>query len=383
MVKIGIIGLPYVGKSTIFNALTRAHAPIRSAGAEARAEHVGIVEVPDARLDTLGRFFPEKELKRLRLEFHDFPPIGTTASSELVSDRKLTETMAGIRQCDAILEVVRLFDDPTVPHVAGSIDPVRDIEKLNLDLLISDLDQVEKRLEKVEKGHQHHAEVAIEHERDLLQRLKAILEEERPLRDVLAPAPPESHRKESREEGPPSDEKLVWGFGLLTAKPITFALNVSEVQRLADDPDLLAALKPLVEGRHRSWCEISAKLEMEFSELEPEEEAQFRQEMCLVECGTEKGICACCLACGLISFFTIGDQEIRAWPIIEGTIAHKAAGAVHSDMEKGFVRAEVVHFDDFAQAGSMQAARDQGLLRQEKKEYVVSDGDIVYFKFTS
>jgi GTP-binding protein YchF len=360
--RLGIIGLPYVGKTCLFNALCRAHAATGAFGHE-QAENIGAVSVPDPRLDFLHELHPDKHKVPAHLELIDFAGLVRGSSA----DKSKVDLIAHMRLADAFIHVVRMFDDPRVAHVAGSVDPGRDVDDLRVEFLIADLDQTEKRLAKVEKTVQHARTREAEVERDLLLRLREALGSEIPVREV---------------EMTPEEERAIRGFQMLTAKPMVFALNVGESAAGPGDEVTRQALAAHVQRRHCDTVEISAKLEMELSELDLGDAAAFLRELGMEESGASRLLRACQSLLGLIVFYTIGKDEVRAWHIPAGTEAKPAAGVIHSDFEKGFIRAEVIPLETLRQAGSMDAARARGLVRLEKKEYIVADGDIIQFRFS-
>jgi GTP-binding protein YchF len=360
--RLGIIGLPYVGKTCLFNALCRAHAATGEFGHE-HAENIGVVGVPDPRLDFLHSLYPDKKKVHAHLELMDFPGLVKGSSS----DKAKVDLIAHMRLVDGFVHVVRVFDDPRVAHVSGTVDPSRDVDDLRVEFLVSDLDQTEKRLAKVAKTVQHAKTREAEVESELLLRIREALDNETAVRDV---------------EMTPEEERVIRGFQMLTAKPMVYALNVAEGASAQDDESAWAVLAPRLAGPRCAYVELSAKLEMELSELEPDDAEAFLRELGMEESGASKLLRVCQSLLGLITFFTIGKDEVRGWQIAEGTEAKQAAGAIHTDMEKGFIRAEVIHIDALREAGSMDAAKARNLVRLEKKDHVIADGDIVQFRFS-
>jgi len=347
--KAGIIGLPSVGKTTIFNVLTQGKAAAGPAGGRKLEPNVGIVRVPDARLDLLSsKFIPEKTTYAT-VEFVDV--------QGLVRGKGQDMALAPVRTVEALLHVVRAFTDESVPH-EGSIDPEADKRNLDYELMLADIGSIEKRIERLEKDLKRMKNAALEKELAYLNRAKAWLESEKPLREM-----------EISEE----ERKLVKGFAFLSEKPMIYVENIGEdqLERLRH-PDSHGALRPNTEQTI-----ICGKLEAEMAELPPEELKTFLADYGLTESGSERLIRTTYRLLGLISFFTVGEEECRAWTITRGTNAQNAAGVIHTDLADHFIRAEVCHYDDFVRHGSMQALKEKGLLRLEGKEYTVKDGDIM------
>lgn len=361
--RAGIVGLPNVGKSTLFNAITRAGAEAANYPFCTIDPNVGVVDVPDERLRVLTEMFRPQRTVPTTFEFVDIAGLVKGASQGEGLGNKF---LAHIREVDAICHVVRCFDDPNITHVAGSVDPLRDMETINLELILADLETVDKRLERAKRqlktGEKKAQEVYA-----LLERLRAHLESGQPARSLTLT---DEERLELRD------------LHLLTMKPVLYVANVSEAEAAgaADNPHVAEVRRRAAE-EGAEVIVISAKVEAEIAELDGEDRDLFLAELGLAESGLDRLIRAAYRLLGLITFFTAGEKEVRAWTIREGTKAPQAAGVIHSDFERGFIRAEVVAYDDLVRAGSMAQAREQGLLRLEGKDYVMQDGDVVYFRF--
>ena len=362
--KLGIVGLPNVGKSTLFNSLTKAGAESANYPFCTIDPNVGIVAVPDKRLDVLTKMYDSAKTTPAVIEFVDIAGLVKGASK---GEGLGNQFLANIRETDAIVHVVRCFDDDDVIHVEGSVDPIRDIDTINVELIFADLEVLERRLSKQIRVARNDKSAA--KEVDMLNRLKEHLE-----------AGKLAISFETQDE---DEEAYFKEYNLLTAKPVIFAANVAE-DDMADDGasnDYVNRVREFAAENHSEVFTISAKMEEEIAELDDEEKAEFLQDLGLSESGLDKLIRASYNLLGLISYLTAGPTESRAWTITKGTKAPQAAGKIHSDFERGFIKAEVIAYDDLISSGSMAAAKEKGLVRQEGKEYVMKDGDVVLFKF--
>ncbi len=362
--KLGIVGLPNVGKSTLFNSLTKAGAQAANYPFCTIDPNVGVVAVPDERIKLLGDMYKSKKVTPATVDFVDIAGLVKGASK---GEGLGNQFLANIRECDAIVHVVRCFEDTNVIHVDGSVDPVRDIETINLELIFSDLEILERRIAKVTKTARMDKTAAAE--LDLLNRIKETLENDKPASET-----------EIKDE---EEEKLVSGLGLLTFMPVIFAANVKD-EDLADDgasnPHVQAVKKWASEHNSEVFV-ISAEIEAEIAELDDDERAEFLEGLGLEKAGLDKLIEASYRTLGLMSFLTAGEDETRAWTIKIGTKAPQAAGKIHTDFERGFIKAEVINYEDLLREGSLAAAREKGIVRMEGKEYVVQDGDVILFRF--
>ena len=362
--KLGIVGLPNVGKSTLFNSLTKAGAESANYPFCTIDSNVGVVAVPDERLKLLGDLYHSKKVTPAVIEFVDIAGLVKGASK---GEGLGNQFLSNIREVDAIVHVVRCFEDSNVVHVDGSVNPLRDIETINLELIFSDLEILERRIAKVAKGARMDKEQA--KELAMLERVKERLEDGK-----LAIG------FETEDE---DEEEYFKNLNLLTAKPVIYAANVGE-EDLANDGADNAGVQAVREYAKETGSEvfaICAQIEEEISELDDEERQMFLDDLGLKESGLEKLIRASYHLLGLMSFLTSGEDETRAWTIKQGTKAPQAAGKIHTDFERGFIKAEVVNYKDLLENGSLAAAREKGLVRMEGKEYVVQDGDVILFRF--
>lgn len=357
--KTGIIGLPQVGKSSLFRILTRAQVSEHAFG-NPREAHIGVAKVPDDRLDRLAAQCNPKKLVHAAIEYVDLGAIGQEALKE-------SAYLGHLRQVDAIAHVLRAFEDPAIPHV-GEIDPLRDIKNVEFDLMVNDLGQIEKRLERLEKDLKKMRSPELEKENELLQKAKTHLESEKPLREL--PMNPE-------------DKKRIRGFMFLSEKPILYVLNISESPELGKELENAVSKYKLTEVASRpnaGATAICGKVEAELSEMSDSDAAEFLSSYGLKESGLVRLVRTTYALLGLVSFFTVGEDECRAWTIPVNTRAVEAAGAIHSDLEKHFIRAETIHWDQLLEAGSEANARSRGTLRLEGKDYIVKDGDVMHIR---
>jgi len=355
--KTGIIGLPQVGKTSLFKILTKAKVEDRGYSREA---HLGIAKVPDDRLEKLAALYNPKKTIYATVEYADVAAIGQEALKE-------TSFLANLRNVDALIHVLRAFEDDSIPHV-GEIDPLRDIKNVEFDLMVSDLTQIEKRLERLQKDLKKMRTPDLEKENELLLRAKEALEREKPLRELEMSA---------------EEKKLIRGFMFLSQKPILYALNLSESMTLGADLETAAAKYKIEEAAARPNAGATAfcgKVEAELAEMDDDEAAEFLSSYGLTESGLRRLIRKSYELLGLISFFTVGEDECRAWTVPVNSRAQEAAGAIHSDLEKHFIRAETIHWNTLLTAGSEAAARAQGTLRLEGKDYLVQDGDVMHIR---
>ena len=364
--KLVILGLPSSGKTTVFNALTRADAPTGGFSSAADEPNLATVKVPDPRLDLLTEMFKPQRKVQADVQYLDVAGIAKGMAEKGMSGQLLGH----LQQADALVHVVRAFDDSDLAHPDGSVDPARDIQTMDLELSFSDLAIIEKRLQRIAaqapktKGAEREA---YDRETVALTQLKVALENEQPLREVIP-------------ELDPDDAKMLRGFGLLTAKPLLILVNLGEEQ-IGDAPEVEASLR---ERFARSGVEVAAiagKIESEIAALDEADAGVFMADLGITESSRDRVIRLSFLLLGLVSFFTVGPDECRAWTIVRGAPAVEAAGAIHSDIQRGFIRAEVTGYDDLIAAGSLAETKKQGTFRREGKTYIVQDGDIINFLF--
>ena len=361
--KLGIVGLPNVGKSTLFNAITNADADSANYPFCTIDPNIGIVTVPDPRIDALAALYNPKKITHATVEFLDIAGLVRGASGGEGLGNKF---LSHIRSVDAIVHVVRCFDDDNITHVEGNVDPIRDVETINTELILSDMELLERRIDKIRKLVK--GDKSYTAELDLAERLLTHLDAGREARSF-----------EVTEE----ETNLLSDMELLSSKPVIFAANLAEEDFVKglDKNDYYVKLSQYAKDTSSQVMPICAKLEQEISELTNEEKEMFLQELGLEKSGLDRLIVMCYSLLGLISFLTAGEPEVRAWTITRGTTAPKAAGKIHSDFERGFIRAEVIAFDDLIECKTMPAAREKGLVRSEGKTYVMQDGDVVLFRF--
>lgn len=361
--KLGIVGLPNVGKSTLFNAITNAGAQSANYPFCTIEPNIGVVAVPDKRLDKLAEMYNPEKYTPASIEFVDIAGLVKGASKGEGLGNKF---LANIREVDAIVHVVRCFENDDIIHVEGSVDPLRDIETIDLELVLSDLEMMERRIDRTKKLLK--GDKSLQVDLELFERLKIVLEDGKSARSLSCT---------------PEEAAILQTVDLLTNKPVIYAANMSEEDFAAgvENNRRLNAVKELAQKEKAAVLPICAELEAQISGMEQEEKQMFLGDMGLEESGLDRLINACYSLLGLISYLTAGPKEVRAWTIERGTRAPQAAGKIHTDFERGFIRAEVIGFDSLIECGSMAAAKEKGLVRSEGKEYVMQDGDVVLYRF--
>jgi GTP-binding protein YchF len=360
--KIGIVGLPQVGKTTIFSLLTQGRVDASSWG-NVREAHIGVAQVPDERVDRLAEIVKPKKITYANIEYVDLPGISRGEGQ----NRDISTYLNNLKNVDSLLHIVRGFDDPNIPHIEGSVDPRRDIELFEMEMILSDLAVVEKRLERLDKDLKKVRSRELEIEHEVLLRFKESLESERPLRELEL----------SSEE-----EKRIKGFTFLSAKPALLVINVGDQD--AEKIDSVVTEYGLQKQAAMTNVAITAvcgRIESEIAALPPEDAAMFMDDLGIEGNALDRIIRSSYDLLGVFSFYTAGEPEVRAWTIPRDTTAAKAAGVIHTDFEKGFIKAEVVAFQDMVELGSFQAAKSKGVLRLEGKDYKVQEGDVILFRF--
>lgn len=365
--QIAIVGLAGSGKTTVFNTLTRGHA--ETGGFGGLQLNVGVVKVPDERLDRLAAIFKPKKIVQADVTYVDLPAPPASSEGRIGTEELPAEHLGRLRDSDALLHVVRAFEDPSVPHPLGNVDPWRDLENLDLEFVLADLAIIERRVERLAATGRHGTPAereANEREEVILRRLKAALEEGRPIRD---------------EPIEPDEEKAIRGFRFLSQKPVLVLLNLGESD-LPRAAERVAAIAERYPFKHAIVDALSARVEMELGELDPADLAAFMEELGLQESSLDRVIALSYRLLGLISFLTAGPDEVRAWPVPNDSTAVDAAAAIHTDLAKGFIRAEAVAYEDLLALGSIAEARKHGKLRSEGKTYRVQDGDVLEILFS-
>ena len=366
--QIAIVGLAGCGKTTVFNTLTRGN--VQTGGFGGMELHVGVVKVPDARLERLAAIFNPKKIVQAVVTYVDLPAPPASTEGHVGTEDLPAEHLARLRESDALLHVVRAWDDPALPHPSGSVDPARDLESLDLEFTLADLSMVDRRLERLRGSGRHGTPAereANEREAVILERLRVGLVEGKPIRDLDVDL---------------DDEKAIRGFRFLTQKPVLILLNVGETQ-IADAPVLVGRIGGAYHHKRALVDSMSARIEMELGQLDPDEAAVFAEELGITtERSLDRDIALSYRLLGLISFLTAGPDECRAWPVPDGASAVDAAGTIHTDLARGFIRAETVAYEDLLALGSTAEARKHGKLRSEGKTYRVKDGDVIEILFS-
>jgi hypothetical protein len=365
-VKVGIVGLPLVGKSTIFNMLTHGHADTSSWGGGKTEAHIGVSHVPDAKLDRLHKLFQQKKIVYATIEYVDLPGLAR-GEGKAADSREMNAYLSSLKNVDALVHVVRAFEDENLPHPEGNVDPQRDIDLFEVEMIFSDLAIVEKRIERLSKDLKKAKTAELELENEILERFKAALEQEKPLRDLAL----------TDEE-----HKRVRGFTFLSAKPVLVVVNLGDgesakIPRVVEEYGLQRQAAQNKVG----VAAVCGKIENEIAALAEEDARLFMEDLGIPESGLARIVHQSYSLLGMISFYTIGDHEVRAWTIPKGSTALQAAGAIHTDFEHGFIKAEVVAYDDMIELGSFSAARNKGVLRLEGKETIVQEGEVILFRF--